>query len=332
MNAKQLINAVTGGPLYRSTDPADVWLTYQDLLVVEAPPVTLQLTEPGEEITDLGVLEPPPGQGFSGAEAPWPDEWPEPVPVDAAEAEDVWRMFKGAWSTDETRQNINWLHRDAGSETHEPQCGCLVATDGHRLVYADEWALPAWLTPGWWHPQAIDLARTKGADVRLAVFSRDGVEHCAATGHLADGRAFRALWTIEGETYPNWRPIVGGEPACRIVGVDVAPLVKACKFVASKWSTNSNGYVSLERAGDDKLLVRGRYKSQQWADVAEVDARAIDDWPEGGVAFDPKYVIDAIGHVGGGPLTIQTTDYLSPTRWLGALDGVTAIVMPKRKD
>jgi len=226
-----------------------------------------------------------------------------------------------ATCTDETRYNLNGVLLEHQADTSKLR---MVATDGHRLAYIDrnvgdslDDLVPGVIIPRKGLAELKRLIDEEGADeFELAIESNNAI---ARKGNVT---LFMRL--IEGE-YPKYQQVVPREIAHSII-VNTDQLLQALRRVA---------LLSAERSHAVKLDLReGQLGlSSKNPDLGEAQEDIDIDYAgeELTIAFNARYLIDAVGAVQAKEVRLGFQDPLSPARILPTDDDDTlAVVMPMR--
>jgi DNA polymerase-3 subunit beta len=256
------------------------------------------------------------------------DEYPtlpdyEPTRGERVPSAGLYRALKAvlhAASKDETRYNLNGVMVDADGE---PTVRC-VATDGHRLCVAD--AGPVSLP---WSGQVIIPARAvklllplmfKSPEVCLSQVGKP-FQTITISG---DGWSV-AVRTIEGE-FPNYHQVIPRDTA-ETVQVNRAEFVEAVSSMIAVAPERSHA-VKFTINGDIVLEVNN-------PDLGYASTRCECDrasgQPEIAVAFNGKYILDALKELDAPKIQFAFKDEISPVRFTEQHEShPLCVVMPMR--
>jgi DNA polymerase-3 subunit beta len=226
-----------------------------------------------------------------------------------------------AASLDETRYNLNGVFLEVLSETGQIR---MVATDGHRLAYADRVLGDdvSSLASG------VIIPRKGLAELKRLVDEDDADEielaFEANNGLARKGDVTLVMRLIEGE-FPNYRQVLPKEANWQIT-IPTEGLVQALRRVAV-FSSERSRAVKFELS-DGKLAI-----SSNNPDLG--DAREELDIDFAGdaltIGFNARYLLDALGASHAKEIRLTLQDDLSPMRVVPADDEDTlAVVMPMR--
>jgi DNA polymerase-3 subunit beta len=258
-----------------------------------------------------------------------PDEYPtlpelspgSLVTVQAALLGEMIERTMYAASMDETRYNLNGVYLELISDTGKMR---MVATDGHRLAYVDR-ALGDDLTG---FASGVIIPRKALAELKRLVDEEDADEvefGFDGNGGIArKGQVTLMMRLIEGE-FPNYRQVIPNETTRQLI-IPTEPLLHALRRVVLL-SVERSRAVTFDLA-DGRLAL-----SSSNPDLG--DAREELDIDYAGeplsIAFNARYVIDALNASGAKEIRLSLKDALAPAQLTPADDADTlAVVMPMR--
>jgi DNA polymerase-3 subunit beta len=226
-----------------------------------------------------------------------------------------------ASSVDETRYNLNGVYLE-----HQPKTGKLrmVATDGHRLAYVDR-TLSADMSP---LSSGVIIPRKGLAELKRLVDEDDADEielGFEGNSGLARKRSVTLVMRlIEGE-FPNYRQVIPSDTTHQLTTGREA-LVHALRRVS---------LLSAERSHAVKMdLSQGCLAlSSNNPDLGEAREEVDVDYAGDAlsVAFNARYLMDALGAAGSKEIRLAFRDALSPAQVKPTDDDDTlAVVMPMR--
>lgn len=223
--------------------------------------------------------------------------------------------------TDETRYNLNGVFLEHLADTGKLR---MVATDGHRLAYIDR-ALGTQLEG---LAEGVIIPRKGLAELKRLIDEDDtddfeiGFEGNSSIAKKGDVTLFLRL--IEGE-YPKYLQVVPREITHQLV-INTDQLTQALRRVALLSAERSHavrldlseGCLSLSSKNPDL----GEAKED--LDVDYAGAELV-------IAFNARYLMDALGAIQSKEVRLGFQDSLSPTRIVPTDDDETlAVVMPMR--
>lgn len=226
-----------------------------------------------------------------------------------------------AASVDETRYNLNGVFLELLPDSGRIR---MVATDGHRLAYADRV-----LAEDATRLQSGVIIPRKGlAELRRLVDEDDADEIELAfegnSGLARKGEVLLVMRLIEGE-FPNYRQVLPRETNWQLV-VPAEELVQALRRV-SVFSSERSRAVKFE-------LTEGRLAvSSQNPDLGEAREEIDVDFSGKSLTlgFNARYLLDALGAMRAKEVRLSFQDELSPAKLVPADDEETlAVVMPMR--
>jgi DNA polymerase-3 subunit beta len=243
------------------------------------------------------------------------------VRVQAAILGDMIERTMYAASTDETRYNLNGVYFERLADSGKLR---MVATDGHRLAWVDR-ALGndiQGLSGG------VIIPRKGLAELKRLVDEEDADEvelgFQGNSGLARRGGVTLVMRLIEGE-FPNYRQVIPSDTQHRLA-ISAEPLLHALRRVALLSAERSRA-IRFELS-DGKLSL-----SSNNPDLG--DAREELDVDYAGtplaIAFNAKYLMDAVGACGAKEVRLSFRDPLSPTLLSPTDDDDSlAVVMPMR--
>jgi DNA polymerase-3 subunit beta len=226
-----------------------------------------------------------------------------------------------ASSADETRYNLNGVFIEQLADTGKVR---MVATDGHRLAYVDR-ALGGeieGLSPG------VIVPRKALAELRRLLEEEDADElelgFQGNSGLVRKKGVTLSMRLIEGE-FPSYRQVIPREAKLQLV-LPVEPFGQALRRVAVL-STEQTHAVKLELAPGLLKLSSSSPDLGQAQEELDVDyaGEAVQ------IAFNVRYLLEALAVSGGKEVRLSLQDPLSPARIVPTDDADTlAVVMPMR--
>jgi DNA polymerase-3 subunit beta len=226
-----------------------------------------------------------------------------------------------AASADETRYNLNGVYIELIEETGKLR---MVATDGHRLSYVDR-ALGddvSALATG------VIIPRKGLSELKRLVDEEDADEvelgFEGNNGLARKGRVTLMMRLIEGE-FPNYRQVIPSDPSHHLT-LPTEPLVHALRRVALLSAERSRA-VKFELA-DGKLSL-----SSSNPDLGDAHEEIDVDYAGDplSIAFNARYLTDALSVTGAKEIRISFRDALSPAQVVPTDDAdALAVVMPMR--
>jgi DNA polymerase-3 subunit beta len=223
--------------------------------------------------------------------------------------------------TDETRYNLNGVHLEVLPEVEKLR---MVATDGHRLAYVDRMLgidLPGLST-------GVIIPRKGLTELKRLIEEDDSNELEIAfegnNGLARKGNVTLFMRLIEGE-FPKYQQVIPREITHQLV-INTDALVQALRRVVLLSAERSHavkfdlheGQLSLS-SNNPEL---GEAREDLDIDSAEVDLS---------IAFNARYLIDALGAIRAKEVRLGFQDSLSPARIIPTDDDDTlAVVMPMR--
>jgi DNA polymerase-3 subunit beta len=226
-----------------------------------------------------------------------------------------------AASADETRYNLNGVFVEYISETQKLR---MVATDGHRLAYVDR-------------PLGVDLKKLgrgviiprKGLSELKRLVDEDDSDEVElgfeGSNALVRKRGVTlSMRLIEGE-FPNYRQVIP-QPGKHQIVMPTEPLVQALRRVI---------VIAAERSRAVKLeLGAGTLRlSSNNPDVGDAREELDADYmgEELALAFNARYLLDALSYLGAKEVRLGFQDAVSPAQVAPADDPDSlAVVMPMR--
>ena len=223
--------------------------------------------------------------------------------------------------TDETRYNLNGVYLEALGETGKLR---MVATDGHRLAYVDR-TLGSFLEG---LDNGIIIPRKGLAELKRLLDEDDsdeieiGFEGTSALARKGDVTLSMRL--IEGE-FPKYQQVVPSEIKFQLV-IEAAALQQALRRVALLSAERSRAVKFELTSGQLRLSSNNPDLGEAHEDL-DVDY-AGDDLS---IAFNARYLTDALGALKSKEIRLGFQDTLSPARIIPTDDDDTlAVVMPMR--
>lgn len=226
-----------------------------------------------------------------------------------------------AASMDETRYNLNGVYLEHQADTDKLR---MVATDGHRLAYVDR-SINLDLNAS---PNGVIIPRKGLAELKRLVDEGDADEielGFEGNSGLAKKREVTLVMRlIEGE-FPNYRQVIPKDTIHRIT-MTTEPLIHALRRVV---------LLSAERSRAVKFELTDGSLSLSSNNPDLGDAREDLDIDYAGdplsIAFNARYLIDALAVVGSKEVHLAFRDSLSPAEIRPTDDEDSlAVVMPMR--
>ncbi|MDH5306033.1 MAG: DNA polymerase III subunit beta [Myxococcales bacterium] len=226
-----------------------------------------------------------------------------------------------AASVDETRYNLNGVFIEQQPDTGKVR---MVATDGHRLAYADR-ALGTDLGDV---ANGVIIPRKGLAELKRLVDEEDSDEvqlgFRGNSGLARKGDVTLVMRLIEGE-FPNYRQVIPNDMVHQLT-LPTEPLVHALRRVS---------LLSAERSRAVKLELNDGHLALSSSNPDLGDAREELDVDYAGeaitIAFNARYLIDALGVASSKEVKLAFRDSLSPAQVQPADDEDSlAVVMPMR--
>jgi DNA polymerase-3 subunit beta len=257
------------------------------------------------------------------------EEYPALPALGAAESLSVAGLLLGqmiertmyAASADETRYNLNGVFIEYIPETQKLR---MVATDGHRLAYVDR---PLGVELGNLG-RGVIIPRKGLAELKRLVDEDDSDE--IELGFEASNAVVRkrgvtlSMRLIEGE-FPNYRQVIP-QPGKHQIVMPTEPLVQALRRVI---------VIAAERSRAVKLeLGAGTLRlSSNNPDLGDAREELDADYmgEELALAFNARYLLDALSYLGAKEVRLGFQDAVSPAQVAPADDPDSlAVVMPMR--
>ena len=226
-----------------------------------------------------------------------------------------------AASVDETRYNLNGVFVEYIPETQKLR---MVATDGHRLAYVDRTLGVELASLG----RGVIIPRKGLAELKRLVDEDDSDE--VELGFEGSSALVRkrgvtlAMRLIEGE-FPNYRQVIP-QPGKHQIIAPSEPLVQALRRVV---------VIAAERSRAVKLELSAgtlRFSSNN-PDLGEAREEVDIDYQgeELALAFNARYLLDALSYIGAKEVRLGFQDAVSPAQVAPADDPDSlAVVMPMR--
>jgi DNA polymerase-3 subunit beta len=243
------------------------------------------------------------------------------APVQAILLQEMIERTMYAASADETRYNLNGVYFE-----HLPDSGKtrMVATDGHRLAVVDRSLGTEFdgLSPG------VIIPRKGLAELKRLLDEEDTEEFELGfegnSGLVRKGDVTLVMRLIEGE-FPNYRQVIPQEATTHLI-VPVEPLSHALRRVALLSAERSRA-VKLDLS--DGLLRLTSNNPDLGEAKEEMDVDYAGDTLS--VAFNARYLMDALAAVKAKEVRISFRDETSPTQLTPTNDDdALAVVMPMR--
>jgi DNA polymerase III subunit beta len=243
------------------------------------------------------------------------------VTVQAAVLGEMIERTMYAASSDETRYNLNGVYLERIDDTGKVR---MVATDGHRLAYVDRALGPD--LEGF--ASGVIIPRKGLAELKRLVDEEDADEvqlgFEANSGLARKGDVTLVMRLIEGE-FPNYRQVIPTDSTQRLT-LPTEHLVHALRRVALLSAERSRA-VKFELA-DGRLCL-----SSNNPDLGDAREELDVDYAGEplGIAFNARYLMDALAVVGAKEVQLSFKDPLSPALLTPTDDSdALAVVMPMR--
>ena len=226
-----------------------------------------------------------------------------------------------AASADETRYNLNGVYIERIDDIGKLR---MVATDGHRLAYVDR-ALASDLEG---FADSVIIPRKGLSELKKLVDEDDADEISIGfqgnNGLVRKGDVTLMMRLIEGE-FPNYRQVIPKE-ITHTLTLPTEPLVRALRRVA---------LLSVERSRAIRFELSEGQLALSSSNPDLGDAREeIDVDYEGetlSIAFNARYLMDAVSISGAKEIKLSLKDALSPAQLVPTDDAdALAVVMPMR--
>jgi DNA polymerase-3 subunit beta len=226
-----------------------------------------------------------------------------------------------ASSADETRYNLNGVFVELLADTHKVR---MVATDGHRLAYVDR-SLGSEIQG---LASGVIIPRKALAELRRLLEEEDADElelgFQGNSGLVRKKGVTLTMRLIEGE-FPSYRQVIPREAKIQIA-LPSEPLVQALRRVAVL-STEQTHAVKLELSPG--LLKLSSSNPDLGQAQEELDIDYAGDPLQ--IAFNVRYLLEALTVTGAKEIQLGLQDALSPARLVPTDDAETlAVVMPMR--
>jgi len=226
-----------------------------------------------------------------------------------------------AASADETRYNLNGVFVEYIAETQKLR---MVATDGHRLAYVDR-PLGVELTG---LGRGVIIPRKGLAELKRLVDEDDSDE--VELGFEGNSALVRkrgvtlSMRLIEGE-FPNYRQVIP-KPGKHQIVMPTEPLIQALRRVIVIAAERSRA-VKLELASGTLRLSSNNPDLGEAREELDVDYMG----EELALAFNARYLLDALSFLGAKEVRLGLQDAVSPAQVAPADDPDSlAVVMPMR--
>jgi DNA polymerase-3 subunit beta len=293
-------------------------------IVKEAPEEMIHLSKKG----DLGI-EVASGKSRFRVVGMNPAEFPtlpqvsskDEIPIEADEFEEMIAKTFYAASTDETRYTLNGLY--LVRTPNGDKAGLrVVATDGHRLAYAEREIGGKWNLP-----KGIILPRKGVAEVKNLIGSGEGNLSVAIDERaivFRRGKISLTVRLIEGD-FPNYEQVIPKKSE-KIVSVDRSLLMGAMRRASIMTSDQARGV----RLNFGTGLVE---VSASHPDLGEASEEIPIDYKGATfqVGFNPRYFLDVLSVLEDEKLVLELKDEISPCVIRSEFDrGFLALVMPMR--
>jgi DNA polymerase-3 subunit beta len=223
--------------------------------------------------------------------------------------------------TDETRYNLNGVYLEHLPDTEKLR---MVATDGHRLAYVDRF-LGTDLSS---FPTGVIIPRKGLGELKRLVDEDDESDFKVAfdenSGVASKNNVTLFMRLIEGE-FPKYQQVIPREISHQLI-INRDEFIQAIRRVA---------LLSAERSHAIRLdLIEGQLRlSSNNPDLGEASEDLDVDYAgaELSIAFNARYLIDALAVIHAKEIHLGFQDSLSPTRMVPTDDDDTlAVVMPMR--
>jgi len=293
-------------------------------IIKEAPEEVIKVTKKG----DFGI-EVASGKSRFKVIGMNPDDFPvlpqvsdkNAITVDADEfLEMIAKTFSSA-STDETRYTLNGLYL-VKVPKGDKAFFRVVATDGHRLSYAERET-----TTKWNLAKGIIIPRKGVAELKNLIASGDG-ELTVSIDEKAilfrKGKIALTVRLIEGD-FPNYEQVIPKKVE-KIVSVDRNALVGALRRASIMTSDQARGVKLAFSSGAIEV-------SASHPDLGEATEEILIDYKGGNfqVGFNPRYFLDVLAVLEDEKVVLELKDEVSPCVIRSEFDrGFLALVMPMR--
>lgn len=269
------------------------------------------------------------------------EEWPElPTgqpdrlePLSGAELAEVLSVVSHS-STDASRYNLNSVYLES-VETGTR----FVTTDGHRLAVKDTgWQIPGLVSEGRADTRGVILPRAAVLLLRTPDAKRSGTVAIGVDGQNfhargSDGWKFQTR-LIDGE-FPNYRQVIPRERGSRVT-FPAAALADALKRLQVIWGGTRSHAVRFDPHGAGFTVTASNPDTGEAVEAVSAAGELPCE-----VAFNARYLLDALALQTGDPVTLelladppkdnQPARVLSPARLTAATDPtLVAVVMPMR--
>lgn len=245
----------------------------------------------------------------------------EEIPVEAEELEDMIAKTFYAASTDETRYTLNGLYLVKAAKG-DKACLRVVATDGHRLAYAER------ETGGKWNlPKGIIIPRKGVGEIKNLIGSGEGNLSVAIDERaivFRRGKIALTVRLIEGD-FPNYEQVIPKKSE-KVVVVDRSLLMGALRRASIMTSDQARGVRFNFGSGLVEI-------SASHPDLGEASEEIPIDYKGATfqVGFNPRYYLDVLSILEDEKLVLELKDEISPCVIRSEFDrGFLALVMPMR--
>ena len=226
-----------------------------------------------------------------------------------------------AASADETRYNLNGVFVEFIAETQKLR---MVATDGHRLAYVDRPLGVVLEGLG----RGVIIPRKGLAELKRLVDEDDSDE--VALGFEGSSAVVRkrgvtlSMRLIEGE-FPNYRQVIP-KPGQHQIVMPSEPIIQALRRVIVIAAERSRA-VKVELGSGTLRLTSSNPDLGEAREELDIDYMGEDL----AVAFNARYLLDALSNLGAKEIRLGFQDAVSPAQVVPADDPDTlAVVMPMR--
>lgn len=293
-------------------------------IVKEAPEETIRLSKKGEHGVEISA-----GKSNFRLVGMNPEEYPS-LPkttatdfhaLDAGELEEMIGKTYYAASSDETRFTLNGLYFVKLAKGDHSLLR-VVATDGHRLSYAERETDKAWKID-----KGIIIPRKGISELKKLLSEGEGELSCSIddkTAHFRRGPITLMVRLIEGD-FPTYEQVIPKKTE-KIISVGREQLVGALRRAAIMTSETGRGV----QFGFDSGRLEIRASNPDMGEATE--ETSIDyQGPKFQVGFNPRYFLDLLGVLEDEKVVLELKDEVSPCVVRSEFDrGFLALVMPMR--